>query len=149
MFSAVAVAGVLGAVVCALAFRVWWLTEQLQKLAHEYRAFSAPLLWARWWARNAAESARIDERDALLRLALAALYADSTETLRTALRAREWSGRAPLMWTMALQELEAPLPAWEHWAILRPKEEPTHRPELVDRALIDALNGEFVPAERP
>lgn len=112
---------------------------KLRELGNAYRALSAPLLWARWWARNGAENPVQSERAELQRLAIAALCAESVETLREALQ------RAPgQLAALAIGEIDAKVLPWEWLARCRP-DHPPHVPELLAEEIRRVLTEGFVP----
>jgi hypothetical protein len=129
-----------------LAHRVYTLRKGLRALRTAYQSFSEPLLWARWWARNACESPVPGEREGLQRLALTALCSDGPEALRQTLRAGvhlELPERTQHMVDLALGELNAPVKAWEAFSRSNPGK-PNHSPEHVARGSVRALAGSLV-----
>ena len=108
--------------------------------------FSEPLLWARWWARNACEERDPEVREILLRCATHALLVDGSDAMREEMHAllaeREGlhSPKVRVFVEACLREALAPEKPWVRWV----REEPgrlMHLPEALEVGRARALRG--------
>lgn len=147
-------------VVVSAWLRTRWLLRDLKakhsaELAQQraqYELATRTLAYARWWARNAAETSLIDaHRSHIFRLALAALLAPDVEGLQRGLAAfvaqrtgpdGKVRGSCAVAAHLALTELRVAVRPWEEWATNpATANKPPHNMHAVGECFEAALEG--------